>query len=188
MQSVKFLNLELDPVMLWLALATIALLFLLFIIFEPRRRRNNRRLREQYKFIYRVISTPSDDQFVLKADGTSIEDNDYGWEAEPVYQDGLIYLHGLNPRWEVVWYVGFRPEQVEIVGPKPKSQYNIFPYWVDASKVPQCPFAVQKYQYRPFPVKKDQYKSFDFGFPVEIKRLQRRDCDWVQGNLVPKHK
>lgn len=151
-------------------------------------RKRNRRLGETYKFIYRVISAPTGDQVVLKAESSSIEVGDYGWEAEPIYQDGLIYLHGLNPRWEVVWYAGFRPEQVVVVGSKPKSHYNIFPYWVDASRVPPCPFPVQKYQYRPFPVKKDQYKSFDFGFPVEIHRIKRGQNDWVQGKFVPKRK
>jgi len=162
------------------AVVSLVILFLVVIIGKTQMRRINRRLRENYRSIYRVASTPSDNQFILKAEGSLIEVGDYGWEAEPVYQDGLIYLHGLNPQWQVVWYAGFRPEQVEVVGPKPKSHYNIFPYWVDVKKIPQCPFPAQKYQF-------GKYPNFHRGFPVAIARLQKRQHDWVQGRLVPKH-
>lgn len=146
-------------------------------------RRLRHRLLEKYALIYRVVSTPSGDQFALKAEGTAIEVGDYGWEAEPIYQDGLIYLHGLNSRWQVVWYAGFRPDQVEVVNQKPQSHYYVFPDYmsVEPVKVPQCPFPVSKY-------KLGKYPDCHLGFPKEIKRLRHGDYDWVQGKSVPKRK
>jgi len=121
------------------------------------------RWRKKYGSIFRVVSVPSDQDFVLKAAGTSIELGDYGWEAEPIRQDGLIYLHGLNPRWQVVWYAGFRPDQVVVFGPKPRSQYFMLPFWVRPEKIPQCPFPVKRCEMGAYPI-------YHFGLPVKIER------------------
>ncbi len=181
MLAISIGAIELDKGALLVAVASLVVLFLVFVIGGTKMRRIKRRLRENYRFIYRVISVPSGDQFALKAEGTSIEVGDYGWEAEPIYQVGLIYLHGLNPRWQVVWYAGFRPDQVGVVGPKPNSQYYSFPYYMRAEKVPQCPFPVQKYQF-------GKYPAYHLGFPVEIARKRKGQYDWVQGKSVPKRK
>lgn len=162
---------ELDKPSLVIAAASLIALFLIFVIAEPKLVITKRRLRDKYRLIYRVVSVPSDNQFVMKAEGTAIEVGDYGWEAEPIFEDGLIYLHGLNPGWQVAWYAGFRPEQVEVVGPKPRSQYYIYPDWVDAKEVPQCPFPVQKHQF-------GMYPTFHFGFAV------KKEGDWVQGRRI----
>ena len=162
---------EAERFSLLLAAASLAALFLVFVFGGIPMWIINRRLRKKYKLIYRVISVPSGHQFAIKAAGASIEIGDYGWEAEPIDLDGLIYLHGLNPRWQVVWYAGFRPDQVEVVGPKPRSQYNIFPDWVNPEKVPQCPFPVKKFEY-------GKYPDFHMGFPVQTQR------EWVQGRTI----
>jgi hypothetical protein len=173
-QTVNFAIVELEKFSLDLTAASLAVIFLIWLIGGTQMRRVKRRLRENYRLIYRVTSIPSDGQCILKADGTSIAVGDYGWEAEPIYQDGLIYLHGLNSRWQVVWYCGFRPDQLEVVGPKPRSQYYIFPDWVDFKKVPQCPYTVKEYQL-------GMYPTFHLGFAVKMER------DWIQGRKLLKH-
>jgi hypothetical protein len=162
---------ELERSSLLLAAASLAALFLVFVFGGIPMWIIKRRLRKKYKLIYRVISVPSDHQFMLKAVGASIEIGDYGWEAEPIYKDGLIYLHGLNPRWQVVWYAGFRPDQVEVVGPKPRSQYYSINPYANVDKIPQCPFPVQKYEF-------GKYPDFHLGFAEKIGR------EWVQGRQI----
>lgn len=98
-------------------------------------------LSEKYATIYRVLSPPDGSAPVLKAEGADIRAGDYGWDAEPIQNDGLIYLHGLSADWLVLWYAGFRPEQIERVGPKPRIQYYLPYAWMGAgSDAHPCPF------------------------------------------------
>ncbi len=98
-------------------------------------------LSEKYSSVYRVLSPPSDNAPVLKADGADIHVGDYGWDAEPLHNDGLIYLHGLSSDWLVLWYAGFRPDQIEKIGPKPRIQYYLPYAWMGAgSQAQPCPF------------------------------------------------
>ena len=160
-----------DCVMIALIAFAISI-FLLKYILKHRFQKTKTKLAE-YKLIYRVISVPSDNQIVLKADGGAIEIGDFGWEAEPVYQDGLIYLHGLNPRWQVVWYAGFRPDQIEVVRPKPNSQYYYISPYASVEKIPQCPFPIREYRYGKRP-------ATHFGFPEQIHPKSK----WVQGEQI----
>lgn len=158
--------------MLMLTIAGICVFVIALIGFFSRRKqiRINHELCQKYTSIYRIISISGGVTCPIVAHGSSINIGDFGWEAEPINNDGLIYLHGLNRKWQVVWYAGFNPDQIELVGPKPKSQYYIFPDWMAASqKIPECPFPVKKYSAGKI------YKTDHFGFPVKI------DKDWVQG-------
>lgn len=109
-------------------------------------RRDDRRLqelREKYRGIYRIVNLPPDPTIIIMPKGAEIRSGDYGWEAEPIRNDGLIYLHGLTPAWTVVWHAGFRPEQIERVATKPHSQYDSWhPYWAEPPALPPCPFPV----------------------------------------------
>jgi hypothetical protein len=155
--------------LIWFAGAIIVFLFFIGQLW----RLNCKQLNRKYRSIYRVISLPSGNQCDLKAEGTSIEVGDYGWEAEPIHKNNLIYLHGLNDTWQVVWYAGFRPDQIELVGAKPKSQYYVYPDWMNSSKkIQKCPFPVKNFS----PVK--EYLKTHFGFPVEIGK------NWVQGKRL----
>ncbi len=103
-------------------------------------------LRERYRTIYRVKSLPTDPQSVVKREGAEIRIGDYGWEALPTRNDGLIHLQGLTTAWHVVWHAGFGPAQVERVAEKASSQYD---HWVPYNLVgtvsqPPCPYPVQK--------------------------------------------
>jgi hypothetical protein len=101
-----------------------------------------RHLEETYRFIYRVLAVSAEAPSV-KGDGVEITPGDYGWEAEPIFNDGLIYLHGLTEEWRVVWYAGFEPNQVERICPKPRSQYFLPYSWICAGgKPPPCPYPV----------------------------------------------
>ena len=155
------------------AIASITALILMWQIIGRLQKKRDRELSEKYHSIYRVVFIPSDSQCILKADGASIEAGDYGWEAEPIYQNDLIYLHGLNDKWQVVWYAGFRPDQIEQAGPKPKSQYYVYPDWmINSNKVSNCPFPVKTFCH------KKEYLKTHFGFPVEIH------VNWVQGKRI----
>jgi len=100
------------------------------------------KLEERYRSIYRVIAI-SQSSPRITADGTNISVGDYGWEAEPMFKDGLLYLQGLNEKWQVVWYAGFQPEQLERICDKPRSQYYLPNTWVCAgAQPPPCPFPV----------------------------------------------
>jgi prepilin-type N-terminal cleavage/methylation domain-containing protein len=96
---------------------------------------------EKYSTIYRVRSLPDENAPILKGEGVRIQVGDYGWDAEPLRDDGLIYLHGLSTDWLVLWYAGFRPDQVERVGPKPRLQYDLPYAWICAgADTPPCAF------------------------------------------------
>jgi hypothetical protein len=55
--------------------------------------------RENYRKIYRVIAAPADPEIIGMADGAVIRVGDFGWEAGPARDDGLIYLQGLTREW-----------------------------------------------------------------------------------------
>jgi hypothetical protein len=152
------------------AAVSVALFIFAHISGRKKERGQDTMLLAKYPSIYRVITLPSAGQCILKAEGASVEVGDCGWEAEPVCQNGLIYLHGLNDQWQVVWYAGFRPEEVEVVGPKPRSQYYIFPYW-RKNNIPQCPFPVKQFKH-------GTYRTAHFGFPVQVR------TNWVQGQKI----
>jgi hypothetical protein len=95
--------------------------------------------REKYLGIYRVLSLPTDPRSVCTCKDIPINVGDYGWEANPWRKNGLIYLHGLNAAWGLMWIAGFRPEQIEYVGPKPVSQYDWRDFEYDGPK-PKAPY------------------------------------------------
>ena len=109
-------------------------------------RRDSRRLQElrvKYRAIYRVTAVPSDPRIIIKPEGAEIKIGDYGWEAGPIHEDGLIYLQGLTLKWTVVWHAGFRPDQIERSATKPSSQYDYWvPDWAKPPAPPPCPFPV----------------------------------------------
>lgn len=128
--------------------------------YHVRGRKNAQRrgeFREKYTRIYRVLAVPTDEAVIKKAQGAEIKVGDFGWEAAPLRNDGLIYLQGLNPQWRVVWYAGFRPEQIENVAPKPQSQYDWNYAWV--RNPPPCPFPVQEHL----------NPTINMGFPMPVK-------------------
>lgn len=104
-------------------------------------KKRQRELREKYRGIYRVVAVPTDASAIQKPDGAEIRAGDYGWEAEPLRDDGLTYLQGLTDQWHVVWYAGFRADQIEKVDEKRQSQYDWNYSWV--REPPQCPFPIQ---------------------------------------------
>jgi hypothetical protein len=102
-----------------------------------------RELKEKYRSIYRVLALPSDVSGVVKLAGAVIKVGDFGWEAAPIHKDGLIHLQGLAPGWNVVWHAAFRPEEIELVGVKPSSQYEYWrPYWAKAPSPALCPYPI----------------------------------------------
>jgi len=131
-------------------------------LFHRRRWRKNARQRREYKEkytrIYRVLTTPTDEAAIRKAHGAEIKIGDFGWEAAPLRDDGLIYLHGLNLQWRVVWYAGFCPEQIEHVTVKPQSQYDWNYTWIH--NPPPCPFPVQEHF----------HPTVNMGFPLPVNR------------------
>jgi hypothetical protein len=152
------------------AATSILVLVLISRIVGRSQKKLERQLSEKYRHIYRVKSLPSESSCILQADGASIKIGDYGWEAEPIRNDHLTYLHGLNDKWQVVWYAGFRPEEIEIIGPKPRSQYYAFPYWMNEN-IPPCPYPVGEFR-------SGKYLTTHFGFPQRIHR------NWVQGKRL----
>lgn len=125
------------------AAASVAVVVAIYWMASRLHEQTVRELSQKYPLVYRVIALPTDDSCVVKADGTEIAIGDFGWEAEPVHEDGLIYLHGLTVDWQVAWYAGFRREQLEPVGPKPRLQYYLPYSWVAAGATPpSCPFSV----------------------------------------------
>ncbi len=134
-----------------LAAAVLAGALAVGIIFLGARRASNRRkrqlaeLREKYRRIYRVVSLPTEEKSIVKREGAEIRVGDYGWEALPTRNDGLIHLQGLTRAWHVVWHAAFRPDQIEKVAEKPSSQYDYwFPDWAGGLPRPPCPYPVQK--------------------------------------------
>jgi hypothetical protein len=123
--------------------------------------------REKHRGIYRVASLPTDETSVCKHKDTEIKIGDYGWEAKPWKNNGLIYLHGLNAQWGLVWIAGFRPEQIEYVGLKPISHYNWREFEYDGTK-PRSPYHWKYAKPKnpcPFPVETNP-ETHCFGFPV----------------------
>ena len=110
--------------------------------------------REKYRGIYRVVSLPSVRNKPASWNADNITVGDFGWEAEPLTKDGLIWLHGLSVHWRMAWRAGFRPEEVEYIGPKPVSHYDWKDFEYDGPKarsiyssaIPKqpCPYPVQK--------------------------------------------
>jgi hypothetical protein len=116
-------------------------------------------IRETYRGIYRVKGEPSSQWSWLKE---NIQVGDYAWERPSWRRDDLIYLHGLQEQWGVVWMAGFRREDVEYVTTKPVSEYDWrdFDYdgpkpraayqWGIAKAKSPCPFAVSTENRRVF--------------------------------------
>lgn len=101
------------------------------------------RARAKYRDIYRVIAIPTDPTVIVMPAGAEIRVGDYGWEAGPSRNDGLIYLQGLTPDWTVVWHLGFHRDEIEKVSAKTHSQYDAWhPYWAAPPPLPPCPFPV----------------------------------------------
>lgn len=100
------------------------------------------KFQRRYSSVYRVLSVPQE-PVCVKADNVEIEQGDYGWQAEPIFKDGRIYLQGLTVGWCVAWYAGFEPDQIERVCQKPRSQYYL-PYdWAyPGATPPPCPYPV----------------------------------------------
>lgn len=99
----------------------------------------------KYPDLYRVVALPTETGDIVKADDAEIVVGDYGWEAEPIRDDGRTYLQGLTKNWSVAWYAGFRPDQIEKIGPKPHSQYyqrHPSPGF-ERSEAYLCPYPVQ---------------------------------------------
>ena len=59
-------------------------------------KRQLQELRQKYRGIYRVTALPADQNIIAKPEGGEIRIGDYGWEAGPVRNDGLIFLQGLT--------------------------------------------------------------------------------------------
>lgn len=97
----------------------------------------------KYPYVYRVKVPPTDMHSIVKPDGNDITVGDYGWEAEPIHDNGLIYLQGLREDWQVAWYAGFQLDQIERVGAKPRLQYYLPYTHISGVKPPKCPFTVR---------------------------------------------
>ena len=126
-------------------LSTIVCVTIVVISYRIRWRRNAQHRREwkkKYSGIYCVIALPTDAAIIKMPEGAEIRPGDYGWEAVPLRDDGMIYLQGLTPEWRVVWHAGFRPDQVRRVAVKPQSQYDWDNTWV--KNAPPCPYPVQE--------------------------------------------
>lgn len=105
-----------------------------------RQAQRRRLLRERYQYVYRVLALPPELSTFAKHPSAKIEVGDFGWEAPPLANDGLIYLQGLTPDWKLVWHAGFHPNQIEKVGPKPQSQYD----YVAEDEFPVCPYPINE--------------------------------------------
>jgi prepilin-type N-terminal cleavage/methylation domain-containing protein len=127
-------------------LAALGAVFIVVLLYRRSWRKDRRRLQElkdNYQGIYRVLAVPSDQRSVMKPEGAEIKLGDFGWEAGSIRKDGLVYLPGLTVEWNVVWYAGFKPDQIERVATKPCSQYGHWvPYWAKKPVLSPCPFPV----------------------------------------------
>jgi hypothetical protein len=99
-----------------------------------------RKMREKYARIYRILDLPAGEK------NTMVKIGDYGWEAKPFLRrstdrkGNLIYLKGWNENWNLIWYSGFLPNEIECIGQKPFSEYDL----PNPPKPrPLCPFPVQ---------------------------------------------
>jgi|SRR5581483_1346490 len=127
------------------AIVLLVLVVLFYRINGRRYEQRRRLLRERYQHVYRVLSIPENPDNIKLPPGAHIQIGDYGWEAEARnHGDGLIYLQGLSEKWQVVWYAAFRPDQVEKVAPKPRSQYDWDYSW--CTRPPPCEFPIQTRQ------------------------------------------
>ncbi len=125
------------------AAACITVVVLFYRASGRQQEKRRRELREKYRTVYRVVALPSDESNIKKPQGAEIKVGDYGWEAEPPKgKEGLIFLQGLTAKWQVVWYAGFRSDQIESTGSKPQSQYDWGYSWL--RNAPPCPFPVQE--------------------------------------------
>jgi hypothetical protein len=112
------------------------------------------------------ISWPLGEFVALQSAHASISAGDYGWEAENIHGDNLIYLQGLNDDWNVVWYAGFCRQQLEYVCEKPENQYQRRTWQRYHGK---CPFTVLS----------DIPNVETFGLPLLMVGR------WVQGVHIP---
>jgi hypothetical protein len=126
--------------------------------------RSRAEAKEKYCGIYRVLALPAPDADRNNWQTSEITVGDFGWESTPLSKDGLIWLHGLSADWGLVWRAGFRPDQIEYVGPKPVSQFDWKDFEYDGPKPAACyhwPLVKPKIPC-PFPIQK----------PVSDRRLQ----------------
>lgn len=129
--------------------------------------RRDTKMLQKYPGVYCVRSLPSEFAGLI-ANGGCVQIGDYGWEAEPLWDDGLIYLHGLGNDWSIQWYMGFSREQLGFVCTKPRLQYAIPYSW--NSRPPLCPYVV----------KSQVERKESLGFAV------RRIGEFVQGRRLVK--
>jgi hypothetical protein len=121
--------------------------------------------REKFRGIYRVKAPPTSKWTWLQE---NIKIGDYAWEREPWRKDDLIYLHGLEEQWGVVWMAGFRREDVEYVGPKPVSEYDWRGFDYDGRK-PTAPYhwgLVKVKNLCPFAISGKNRKVYRWQFPI----------------------
>ena len=150
------------------AAASVAAVFAFYRCLFRRYEQELRELTQRYPLVYRVKELPTDASSIVKAEGTEIAVGDFGWDAEPIQNDGMTYLHGLTEGWQVAWYAGFCQDQIEGVGPKPRLQYYLPYSWICVgANAPLCPFPVVS------------TPTTTLGFPIRI--IGR----WVQGKYVP---
>lgn len=154
------------------ASAIVVVLFYLWASLIDRRRLQ--KLREKYRSVYRVVALPTDEKNIIKPEGAEIKIGDYGWEAGPMRRNGLIYLQGLTRAWTLVWYAGFRPEQVERVATKSSSQYDYWaPYWAKPPPPPPCPFPVLERETLTFGIPHHSHRILSRPIPYPAKRSER---------------
>jgi hypothetical protein len=122
-------------------------------------------IRETYRGIYRVKAAPSSQWSWLKE---NIQVGDYAWERPPWRRDELIYLHGLQEQWGVVWMAGFRREDVEYVTAKPVSEYDWRDFDYEGAK-PRAPYQWGMAKAKtlcPFAVSTENRRVLKWRFPV----------------------
>ena len=144
-----------------ISVGILALLFFFFVFMRNFYRIGNwlglqqrNELRAKHKRIYRVLSLPTASKRPNNWCAEEITIGDFGWESKSLTKDGLIWLQGLSTEWKMAWRAGFKPDEVELVGQKPVSQYDWkdFEYdgpkpasiWTKAIPKQPCPFPIQK--------------------------------------------
>ena len=126
-------------------LTTMLFFYCLKILSVVSHRRHCRTMEKKYTRIFRVLVLPANEVIAIKTKNSEIKLGDYGWECSPIasQKNGLVYLQSFNEKWQLIWWAGFQPEQIEFVSPKPFSQYDRFlPDKQEILKAP-CPFPVQ---------------------------------------------
>jgi hypothetical protein len=122
-------------------------------------------IRETHRGIYRVKGAPSSQWSWMRE---NIQVGDYAWERPPWRRDDLIYLHGLQEQWGVVWMAGFRREDVEYVAAKPVSEYDWRDFDYDGPK-PRAPYNWGMAKAKspcPFAVSTENRRVFKWRYPV----------------------